>query len=176
MSMDENRTILALFGPNNKPHVMVVYSPGEKRISGDECSGSTPVKPEYHDYVLDIANHLGVRFDEAKSKSTSLRVKYLLRDKADSLEQIHFRDSDNFSYDEYFRFTSDGQEYYTNGSTVVSGADVAKVKEMIDSGELELRYPDKDTYKAVLYGSNLQQLADLGIKYTPIYKFVGQWP
>jgi hypothetical protein len=175
MSMDSNATILALFGPTNKPHVMVVYSPGEKRISGDECAGSTEVKPEYHDYVLDIANHMGSRFDEAKSKSTALRVKYLLKDKADSLEQIQFRDNDGFSYNEYFRFMSDGQEYYTDGSTVVSGAEMKRVQEMIDNGELEVRYPQDTIYKTILNHNNQRELAYAGVKFTPIYKFIGQW-
>jgi hypothetical protein len=59
MSWDEDKTILTLFDKNNKPHVVVTYSPNEKRISGDEGAASTEVKGKYHRYILDLAEHLG---------------------------------------------------------------------------------------------------------------------
>ena len=74
MSMDPDKTIITLFDEHQNPHVVVTYSPNEKRISGDEGAGSTGVKPEYHKYVLDLAKALGVQFDYNRSKSPDLKV------------------------------------------------------------------------------------------------------
>jgi hypothetical protein len=170
MSADPDRTILTLFGPNNKPHVMVVYSPNDKRISGDECAGSSPVKPQYHAYVLDLAHHLGVRFDEERSKSPELRVKYLLKDKAQSIEPL--QSSNDQSYDHYFRFTVDGQGFYTDGHVVVSGADVDRVGKMIDDSELVLPYPQQSITRNVFNQYNRNIMIGRGVEFIPIRKFI----
>lgn len=173
MSMDEDRTILALFGPTNKPHVMVTYSPNEKRISGDQCGGSSPVKPEYHDYVLDLVELLGVRFDANKSKSPSLRTKYLLRNKAQSIQPLKVEDPSNYSQDILFKFISEGQEFYTNGEYVVSGFDVDRIQDLIDHGEIKLPYPDKAASRAVFWSrANRELLEEQGVRYTSMYDFV----
>ena len=36
MGLDPDRTILALFDANNKPHIVTTYHPGEERISAVE--------------------------------------------------------------------------------------------------------------------------------------------
>jgi hypothetical protein len=172
MSWDKNATIISLFGPNGKPHVMVTYSPGEKRISGDECAGSTEVKPEYHQYVLDLANHLGARFDASKSKSTELGLKYRLRDKAQSLEKLK---TSEYSYDSYFRFVVDGEVFYTDSNSVVPEDEIRRAKKMIDGGELEVPYPQEDAFKTVLNSNNRNALTDHGIQIVPLGRFLGEW-
>ena len=168
MGIDPDRTILTLFGPNNKPHVMVVYSPNEKRISGDECAGSSPVKPEYHDYVLDLAHHLGAWFDAEKSKSTLLALKYRLRDKAQAIEPLQ---TTEHSFDEYFRFEADGQTFYTDGYVVVSDANVRKMQNMVERGEMTLPYPQEDPFKSALIQANRNTLIHQGIEIVRLYEF-----
>lgn len=60
MGCDPDRTIFALFDENNKPHVIATYSPNEKMIHGIEGVASSEVKQQYRDYVIDLANNLGV--------------------------------------------------------------------------------------------------------------------
>jgi hypothetical protein len=172
MSQDENRTILALFGPNNKPHVMLTYSPNEKRISGDECTGSSPVKPEYHEYVMDLAHQLGVRFDTERTKSPLLKVKYLLRNKAQQVESL--QSEDHHFYDQYYRFVADGQMYYTNGYDVVSKTDVDRIQDMVESGELELSKVGNSFLGTVFYHYNRGILDHSGFKFTPLKMFAGE--
>jgi hypothetical protein len=171
MSMDRDRTILALFGPNGKPHVMVTYSPNEKRISGDECAGSSPVKPEYHSYVIDLAEHMGATFDVTRSKSTELRIKYGLRNKAQSIEPLKTADP---SLDDYFRFVVDGEVFYTNGDMVASEEEVNRAKRMMESGELNVRAPQKDAFRAVLLHNNLGSMEYHGIHVIPLRAFLGE--
>jgi hypothetical protein len=169
MSWDEDRTIVALFGPTNKPHVMVTYSPNEKRISGDECAGSSQVKPEYHRYVLDLAEHLSATFDVSKTKSTALGVKYLLRNKAQSIEQL---DAGEDPYDSYFRFVMDGKVFYTNGNYVISEADMERAQGMIDRGELKVRYELDKPYETFLNSFNRENLVHNGIPIPYIRNFL----
>ena len=119
MSMDPDRTIITLFDDNNEPHVVVTYSPNDKRISGDEGGGSSAVKTEYHKYVLDLAKTLGARFDYDRSKSKELRISGAL---GDSLKKIQtFFEN---TYNEYFLVTmTDGKKYYTNSYYFISVED-----------------------------------------------------
>lgn len=169
MGRDPNRTILTLFGPNNKPHVMVTYSPNEKRISGDECAGSTEVKEKYHEYVLDLVEHLGAWFDEIKSRSRALGIKYLLKEKAQSIESLKTVD---YASEQYFRFVVNGQAFYTDGYAVVSESDVHRVQDLMNRGELELRYLPDEIFRAVLIQANRDQLENIGIKFTPLRQLV----
>lgn len=171
MSMDPDRTIIALFGPNGKPHVMVVYSPNERRISGDECAGSTAVKPEYHQYVIDLADQLGARFDASKSRSKELGLKYRLRNKAQSIEQIKVPE---YSYDSYFKFVVDGKVFYTNGYTVASESDINRAKQMIESGDLKSNYLPKEAFRDVLNSNRHYVMEDYGIKVTPLHEFLAE--
>jgi hypothetical protein len=124
MSMDSDSTIIALFDKGNKAHVMVTYSPNEKRISGDEGAGTTPVKDKYSDYVLDLADRLGVVFDAHKSKSNLIRVKYFFADKLKSINRFDFSNT----YNEYFKvITKDGKEYFSTSDTAISKEDADKL-------------------------------------------------
>lgn len=75
MSSDPDRSMITLFDPRNKPHVVVTWSPNDKRISGDEGVGSTPVKDIYQDYVFDLAKTLGANFDFERTKSPIMKIK-----------------------------------------------------------------------------------------------------
>ena len=124
MSSDPDRTILTLFDSRNKPHVVVTYSPNQKRISGDEGVGSSAVKEKYHDYVLDLAKHLGVRLDFEKTKSKILKLKAAFGDKIKHIERIDYKST----YDEYFKLElNDGSVYYTDSYFFAKEEDVKKL-------------------------------------------------
>ena len=167
MSRDENRTLLTLFDKNNKPHVVVTYSPNEKRISSDEGIGKSEVKNKYHDYILDLAKFLGVRFDVDRTKSTYLKVKYLLSGVADRLEELPGGERN----DTYFRFSMNNQEYYTNGTLVVSDIDMKRANLMVSRGEIELRNDQNNVVKNTFNHMNQPILARNGVVYIPIVKF-----
>jgi hypothetical protein len=133
MGLDQDRTILTLFDPDNKPHVMTVWHPNEKRLSGDESAGSQPVKEKYHDYVLDLADFLGATFDTGHSKSKLLSIKYTLRGKLREIEPI----GEKSPYNEYYRLTmDDGKIYYTDCHYLISKSNVSNLRD----------YPFKKTY------------------------------
>lgn len=120
MSMDPDKTIITLFDEHQNPHVVVTYSPNEKRISGDEGAGSTGVKPEYHKYVLDLAKTLEVQFDYNRSKSPELRLKGALGDAVQNIDR-YFENSLNIIYLLKMR---DGKIYYTNSYDFISKNDL----------------------------------------------------
>lgn len=112
MSRDKDRTMLVLFDRNNTPHVVLTYSPNENRISGIEGQASTPTKEEYHEYVLDIANHLKADIDyhRESSKSKMLATKSMLKPKLKNITTVYSDDTD-----ECFLVTmDDNKQYYSN--------------------------------------------------------------
>jgi hypothetical protein len=122
MSGDEERTILALYDKVNNPHVMVTYSPNEKRISGDQGQGSKMVKDKYHDYVIDLANTLGVRFDYEKSDSKMLKIKAALHGQIQGIERVA---EDGSAFDEYFKVVmNDNSVWYTDAYSFIPEQDV----------------------------------------------------
>lgn len=132
MSGDPDKTMLALFDSNNKPHVMVTYSPNEKRISGDEGGGGSNVKDEYINYVLDLCDILGAKFDAEKAKTKWLGLQSKLKSIATDMKRI--KDFGGVSvYDELFSFNVGGTEYYTDSYHVISKADADKAVEYIAS-------------------------------------------
>ena len=165
MSMDDNRTILALFDKGNKPHVLVTYSPNEKRISGDEGVGSTPVKDKYADYVLDIARHLGAKFDTFRSKNKLLKIKYIFGTDAD----IQRMDQSNKFSDDIFIIRSKGRTFYANPSYAISVEDVKKVEDYkIKNGRYPFEsYTGANLIKLVLNPLNKQEIefAKIGVDY-----------
>lgn len=167
MGWDVDRTLLTLFDARNKPHVVVTYSPNEKRISSDEGVGSSEVKSKYHDYILDLSKFLGVRFDYDKSKSTALKVKYLLGDFATNIETL----PGGSIYDTYFKFLAKGQEYYTNGNMIVSAEDLKKVTLGISQGQIQLKNDQNNLVKNVFNYLNTSILAGHGVHYIPIQQF-----
>jgi hypothetical protein len=92
MSMDKDRTLLVLFDSKNKPHIIVTYSPNEKRIAQDQGIGSSEPKEKYHDYILDLANFLNVRYDVEKSKSPKLIAKYLISKVTNDFQELPIKD------------------------------------------------------------------------------------
>lgn len=129
MSMDEDRTIIALFDSQNKPHVMLTYSPNEKRLSGDEGVGGTAVKANYHEYILDLATHLGVKFDYMKSKSNVLMLKGALKGQVKSIELI-----EKFTITEIYKLTmNDDSVYYTDTYNVISENDIMNLSKEFNS-------------------------------------------
>lgn len=119
MSMDPERTMIALFDPGNKPHAVVTYSPNEDRISGDEGQASTIVKSEYHDYILDLADMLNAKFDTEKTKSKALKIKSILRNKIEEIEQIDIKSI----WEELYKIKlKNGKIYYSEGYYLIPEA------------------------------------------------------
>jgi hypothetical protein len=81
MTFDENGGMVVLFDSNNKPHVVTTYSPEENRISGIEGVGSTEIKDEYIDYVLDLTKVLNAHLEHHKLKSTLMKLKYVFMER-----------------------------------------------------------------------------------------------
>lgn len=128
MSMDKDKTMLILFDGNNIPHVVLTYSPNEKRVSGIEGQASTASKEEYHDYVLDIAKHLSadIDYERESSKSKKLAIRSMLKEKLKSIETV-FSDE----WNQYFLIKmNDDSEYYTDYNNFVP-------KDEIKSNDIE---------------------------------------
>lgn len=170
MSLDKDRTMIVLFGPNNKAHVVVTYSPNDKKISGEEGAGSSEVKEQYHDYVLDLTDQLGASLDTVKSKSDSLAVKYMLGKKVQNLSALNMPSP----YDNYFQFQMNGQPYYSNRYAMISAADAQRAQQMIDSGTIRLHYKHDNIVKTVLAHGNMEELRSAGIHYIPLWNFRDQ--
>lgn len=125
MSTDPDKTILTLFDEKNDPHVLLTYSPNEKRISGYEGKAGTAPKDEYLDYILDLEKVLNARIDThsegAHSKFLKLRV--LLEKFAKQITRIPTENT----FDEYFEIIgNDDKIYYSNFYDIIP-------KEIIDS-------------------------------------------
>jgi hypothetical protein len=134
MSSDPDRTMLTLFDKNNNPHVVITYSPNDKRLSSDEGKASSAVKDEYHSYVLDLAKHLGANFDVHATKSPSLKMKAILGDKIKSVDVIP--GSGLYSY--YKLVLSDESVWYSNGYTAAKAHDVVAERKPEDKKEIDM--------------------------------------
>lgn len=163
MSNDDDRTLLVLFDSRNKPHVIVVYSPNEKRLSHEEGAGSSEVKERYQDYVIDLAAFLGVTFDVTKSRSPLLKIKYKLLGIASQIELIS-----KDTYNPVFKFQINDKEYYANEYYAVSSDDVEKVEKAIKTGEINLKTNHNNMKIDVLSFMNQEGLSRFGVKYIPI--------
>lgn len=171
MSWDEDKTMIALFDRNNNPHVVVVYSPNEHRISGDEGIASTEVKSKYHKYVIDLAEHLHAKFDTDKTKSAFLKMKYMLRNIGSNIRTLN----SNSLYDKLFKFNIGNKEYYSNGYVAVSKDNVTKMVNAIKNKQVELmNYPKSDIAKALHYANQEILKHDLGFEYIPLSQFANQ--
>jgi hypothetical protein len=163
MSSDPDKTIIALFDPNNKPHTMVTYSPNENRISGDEGQASTPVKSKYHPYVLDLAKILNAKFDWNRSKSKLLQLKYRLNQipaKVSNIKKLF--PTDDSSFDEYFTFTIDNNTYYSNGYSAISKSDTKLLAQKLLKNEITNIYPKvKQNAKSITLKHTLQILFNI---------------
>lgn len=166
MSYDEDRTIIALFDKENIPHVVVTYSPNEKRISGDEGGASTPVKNEYADYVLDLAKTLGVNFDSEKTTSKFLKIKYELGDKLKTIKQVPGKSIFNEVYEIKL---VDGKVYFTNGYEVISKQELKTFIDDLTPEEKKSIKP-KTIFNYVLFAFNPYK--DSNSNSVPFYKFI----
>jgi hypothetical protein len=116
MSSDKDRTIMVLFDSDNDPHVITTYSPNQKRISHVEGKATTPVKPEYVDYVIDLCRELGATFDTEGSKSKHLSLKSMLEPLINSIEET----PDSSEQYPFFKLNLKGLgNYYSDGSILV---------------------------------------------------------
>lgn len=166
MSMDPSATMIALFGPENKPHVVVTYSPSEKRISGDQGGASTEVKSKYHRYVLDLVKTLGAKFDHFNSKSSLLGLKYQLQNKAQKIQQIN-----RGPYDIVFRFVLGGHTYYTDQYTSAPEEEWDRVQAAVAKKEITL--PTNTGKVTDLFNHrNRENLRNWGVRYIPLEKLL----
>lgn len=133
MSQDEDRTILSLFDEHDNPHVVVTYSPNEKRLSGIESAGGTEVKDEYIDYVLDLSKAIQVPFDVSRLKNRLLSLKYQFENSLNSIQTVGQKDSMN-GY-KYLLQMKDGKKFYSDIREFVS-------KEDFDSIDFGTLFPD----------------------------------
>lgn len=167
MSDDEDRTIIALFDKGNKPHVMVTYSPNQKRISGDEGAGSSAVKDKYSDYVLDLADFLNVELKSRTqiSKSKLLSLKYYFKDRLKEIERLYT----DPPYSEYFLIVlNNGKEYYSDGHSVVekdSIDNLIKNKEAIKGYGISKENEILKSYKDAFNMHKQKAISEKGIKY-----------
>lgn len=161
MSMDEDRTLLVLFDDKNKPHIIVTYSPNEKRIAQDQGIGSTEPKEKYHDYILDLANFLNVRYDVEKSKSPKLIAKYLISKATNDFQEIPIKDD----WSAYFKFKLNGKDYITNSREFISLDDIHKVEQAIQSKKIELKNNYGNLIQRTFNHQNRDILMNLGINF-----------
>jgi len=146
MSTDPDRTLIVLFDKHNKAHVIITYSPNEKRISGDEGAASTAVKSKYHNYVLDLAKILGAKLDAHKTKSKGLKIKTILGDRLAKIKKINIKSM----FAEFFDVTlEDGRRFVTNGFDMVpvEMVDAATAKESSRNKAIKVIFSKLNTWK-----------------------------
>jgi len=133
MGMDKDRVMLTLLDKSNNPHIVATLHPNEKRISGFEGAASSAPKQKYHKYILNLIDHLGVRFEEKSgySKSAILDFKYLLRDLSPKIEKINSSDSS----DEYFKININDTIWFASPHFFVSEEDALKIFEYLKNNK-----------------------------------------
>ena len=130
MSSDPDRTMITLFDKNNKPHVVVTYSPNQNRISGDQGQASSSVKDKYHKYVLDLSDLLGAEFDSTKTKSKLLGIKYRLKGITSDIKRVPYMEQ---SFEEFFEVVLNDQVYYGNDSMLYPKDVIYKALEILNN-------------------------------------------
>jgi hypothetical protein len=128
MSMDSDKTALVLFGPSDKPHVIVTYSPNDGRISGIEGSGGSKPKAKYHEYILDLEEHLGVPIKDNSIKNYDLHLKSLFKEFRElSVSKMDVDDKRS----EYFFIETENKNFYSRGTEVITESDFIKAKNFL---------------------------------------------
>lgn len=167
MSDDPDKTMLALFDKDDKSHIIVTYSPNQHMITGDQGIGSSEPKEKYHDYILDLANHLGAKYDTVLSKTPSLRVKYLLSNLGVNFKKLPIEDV----FNSFYSFDIGMQKFYTDGYSVAPTEDVDMVGKALADGKLTLRDIKKkrmsknELIKTVFSRVHMENLKSFGVKY-----------
>jgi len=155
MSRDPDKTIITLFDINNKPHVVVTYSPNEKRISSDEGVAGSIVKNKYHHYILDLSKLLNAHFDAEKSKSKLLKLKYILANKVKSIKLID-EPPQNTNEEEFFVVNfNDGTQYYSDGFYLIPKSEIEKLSNNNQEAPVQIltnafRYNNRNKIKGVV--------------------------
>lgn len=158
MSADPDKTILTLFDENNKPHVLLTYSPNDHRISGFEGAAGSEPKDKYHNYILDLENLLGAKIDtdSVGGQSKFLKLKVLLKNFAQNIERIPGQST----FEEYFKITNlQGNIYISNYYTLIP-EDI--VEQYIS--ELKQEDPSESLY---FYLNRVFRMEDLIMKQHP---------
>jgi len=170
MSDDKDKSGIVLFDNNNKPHVIVTYSPNQNRISGEEGVASSEVKPEYHDYILDLTTVLGAKLDLQKTKGSLLKMKYIFG--KDNIQEIKFKTPS--AYSRYYKVKYNGCVYYSDGYEIVD-RDSAKVslEKVKSSGEKLYTgisgFPRLGLMQILFNSTNKSLLKSLGLEYISVY-------
>ncbi len=143
MSMDRDAVMIVLFDKNNKPHVVVTYSPNQKRISSEEGVASSAVKEEYQDYVFDLAKTLGANFDFAGTQTSTMKIRGAFGPMFSSMEKP-FPETPESTYSSrpiYKINLTNGEIWWSDGLSFASEAEVGEnpTKEGIEKVLLDLR-------------------------------------
>lgn len=158
MSNDEDATIISLFDENNKPHVLVTYSPNENRLSGDQGIASSDVKDEYSDYLLDLSDTLNAEikgYYGKPSKSKFISLKYKFKNKLLNIKRLE----SNSYFSEYFLISlTDGKQYYSDGEFFV---DKDKIDDLIKNKEID----GINSYMDIFREHQRSSLENKGIKF-----------
>jgi hypothetical protein len=170
MSDDKDKSGIVLFDNNNKPHVILVYSPNQNRISSEEGVGHSEVKPEYHEYILDLTTVLSAKLDLHKTQGSLLKMKYIFGN--DNIQEIKFKTTSVYS--RYYKVKYNKRVYYSDGYEMVD-SDSAKVtlEKVKSSGEKlykGIRGLGKLGLLQVLFNTtNKSLLKSLGLDYVSVY-------
>jgi hypothetical protein len=132
MSDDPNRTILALFDANNTPHVMLTYQPNKGEIKSVQGGAGRDVKEQYFNYVIDLIKTLDVKLDLSHYTPPLMKTRYLVGDIARDIKVI----AQNM-HDIIIGFRIGNTQWYTNGHSVVSQQDLAKLKTALEQGTVK---------------------------------------
>lgn len=123
MSLDAQRNMFVLYDSNRKAHAIFTLNPNEgNRISGIQGKGSTELKPEYNDYVLDAVKVLDGWIDLYGSGTTNkpLKLRYMIGDNLLEMERLQTVGTDE-QYRLRIALPSGGEiTVYTDGYSIVT--------------------------------------------------------
>ena len=136
MSNDPDKTMMGLFDPNNKPHIVGTLSPNQKRLSGVEGVASTGPKDKYIDKILNLVDVLGVEYDIWRgTKNDLLRLKYQFKDYAEDIDRVEDSGERQFGEEQFFKIVSPEGNLYTDSYSSLSIEEADKIIEYIKSKE-----------------------------------------
>ncbi len=171
MSLDSNSTMYVLYDKKKIAHAIFTLSPQDgNRISGVQGKGSTELKPEYNQYVLDAVKELDGWLDLYGSGTLNheLTLRYRLGDSLLALDKVG--SSGNYTT---YRMTvrlPGGKDVtvYTNGYSVLPLTDIQNQKY---AGYLVGSEMESDDAKAM----KLMTLSGNGGMYTSDLPRIRQW-
>lgn len=132
IASDSNATMLVLFDENNIPHAMVMYSPGENRVSSVEGQGSTSIKQEYSKYVTDLIRKLKANYDISRGNDNPvLQLHYELNGIIKNLK-LFYKQTTMEGGTEFFTFkTLDGKQWFASQYFVIEKQSVLVVSKKL---------------------------------------------